>query len=99
MNEEKMEKENVEIKSKQKMEHLRKVIFTERPQNWATFDGVYGKMETEMNGFFHGFGNHPIYDHNAERYIDQTIAIVEEEKTGMVFEVLPQCLQFVTPLQ
>lgn len=81
------------------MNQLRKVIFTERPQYWATFDGVFQPMETEMTGYLHGFGNYPFFDQNAGRYVDQQLAIVEDVKTGKFYQVLPECLNSLTPLE
>lgn len=80
------------------MENLRNVVFKLEQENmtigdYATQEELEEKTK-KREGFFHMFGNELIYDDKAECYLVRTIGIVEEEKTGKVFHVVPKFITF-----
>ena len=83
------------------MNELREIIFTDGTSSTVFKDGLcYEEAPEEKRGYLHQFGNHPIYDRDASRWVDETIAIVEEKGSGKMFVIIPQwIIKFVTPLQ
>ena len=78
---------------------FREVIFTvEAPSTGCSFDGYEYEPE-KKKGYFYQLSNRPIYDREAYRYVDQTLAIIEEISTGKMYEILPEWIQFVTPIE
>ena len=75
---------------------LRKVRFNLNGQGLTLGDCEFNDPEgilTERTGYFHRFGDVMCLS-NAENVL-RTVAIVEEEATGNVYEVAPHCIQFV----
>ncbi len=80
-----------------KKEELRKVHFNLNEQNLTIGDLGYEDSEGIMKdrqGLFHRWGENMIYDSDQEKFIQTTVAIVEEVSTGKVFEVAPRCIVF-----
>lgn len=76
---------------------LRKVVFNLNEQNLSLGDLDYNDSEgllDERRGYFHRFGDTIIYDPQQERNFPKTFAIIEEAKTGKIFEVAPRCFKF-----
>lgn len=76
---------------------LRKVIFNLNSQNLSLGDLDYDDPQNiteERRGYFHRWGDGVIYDANIEKKFPNTFAIVEEDKTGQIFEVAPHCVKF-----
>lgn len=81
------------------MEQLREVAFT-----IEKFEGSFGDYYSagenpeeickERMGYFHQWGTELIYSPNAERYLPQTVGIVEEKETGRIYHVIPKFLTF-----
>ncbi len=76
---------------------LRKVIFTLNEQGFSLGDlgceDTKGTLD-ERRGYFHRWGDIVQYDATLERNVQKTIAIVEDETTGLVSEVAPHCVKF-----
>ncbi len=81
------------------MGNLRKVIFVTPSKKHYTEDGElipdFTEPGVEKTGFFHCFGMATYYHNQAKRWVDNLMAIVEEEGTGMVYVIQPECLVFV----
>ena len=52
------------------------------------------ELTNERNGYFHIFGNVPFWDAVSGSYRDRVMGIVEEAKTGKVFNVYPENIMF-----
>ena len=79
-------------------EELRKVIFNLNEQNLTIGDLGYEDTEgimDERQGYFHRLGDLIVYDSEHGRNLQQTVAIIEEIDTGIVYEVVPHCFRFV----
>lgn len=83
------------------MVKLRKVFFNLNELNLTVgdlhSDGNYEDNEDitiERIGLFHRWGDVTYYDSKLERYIQKTVAIVEEIETGKIYEVAPKCITF-----
>ncbi len=77
-------------------ENLRKVRFNLNNQDLTLGDCGFDDPEgilRERTGYFHRFGDVECLP-NDENVL-KTVAIVEEEATGLVYEVAPHCIQFV----
>lgn len=78
-------------------EKLRMVLFNLNEQNLALGDFEDGDPKgilADREGFFHRWGDVIWYDPSSKMHFQKTIAIVEELKSGNVFEVSPHCLKF-----
>ncbi|MBR6178733.1 MAG: hypothetical protein IKQ70_12745 [Bacteroidales bacterium] len=76
---------------------LKKVIFDLNEQNLSL-----GDLNNEdkngilfpRRGYFHRWGDIEKYDLTLGKNIQKTVAIIEEEKTGQIFEVAPHRVKF-----
>lgn len=78
-------------------EELRKVRFNLNVQNLTIGDLGFEDPEEilkERLGYFHCWGNVDFYDSEEGQFKLRKVAIVEESKTGKIFEISPKCIEF-----
>ncbi len=78
-------------------EKLRTVFFNINEENLTLGDLNFENPERimdEHHGYFHRFGDIIVYDAKQEKNLLKTVAIIEEIKTGIVYEVSPHCIRF-----
>lgn len=76
---------------------LRKVIFNLNSQNLSLGDLNFNDSKgitKERRGYFHRWGDVVQYDSQSEKSFSKTVAIIEEDATGKIFEVAPHCIKF-----
>lgn len=79
---------------------LKKVWFTLERFHGAMFDyEMNGQSADEVmkkrDGIFHCWGNELIWDAEASVWRERVIGVVEEETTGKVYQVIPECITFI----
>ena len=79
------------------MENLRKVLFNLNEQGLSLGDLDFNDsngITEERRGYFHRWGDVVQYDSQSEKSFSKTVAIVEEDTSGKIFEVAPHCIKF-----
>lgn len=78
---------------------LRRVTFTMEIPGAAMLDIINSDNPEDQTkvrkGYFHTFGNVLRWDSENSKYLEEMLAIVEEEESGKVYHVLPQNMTFV----